>query len=675
MTKHRQPGVRQAKETTHERQTAKPDQLGPVAVRQRTDLGVLQRAVIDPGAASAEGILALQSAYGNRAVTGLLAGVSPRKEPTRHRARGTSYVQRYPADALQSGANIDWPAQTSAVKRSAEGVSGGVFFFKGKGGPIRELVVKPEYALEKESITPATGLFADKVLSSMGISVPDSRLVSDPGEENGIKATAAQKGAGIPNTLKKDGESHSFRFLRVMSKAQDPSLKAMLKGTTTIEGVQSWVDLFTQEGFLKKLGRLMLADALLGNWDRLGYGSCLHGFAFNLGNLIVSGGEITAIDSEALLPDVDLSKIGESDTGALNYQMLIDTLLDEADRVFNKVIALIAHCLEGSVTTQEGSDKNRTLGDTFTTIYAKEGPERNAGEKFKQGIRSGVDQVKAMLAQKGPTMQSLKQEARKQYKLAPKGKDLWQTFKTRAKYITARAGGASEAQALQQTAVYQFYRLVWSKQIPAQSKGLHPLIRDERFEYPKTKRGFMKRFEKGRAKANAMKLRRMAELQGMGAGTFNQTSSAKAESSINAYGGSLRNVKGKSDSAKKARFLIKTLILGYDLFLKRKEIAPKLQEARAVGGVPLDSTAPIFKEALKRAQVLKGLMLNWRTERGHYEAKFNSVCNVLAGLTKFDLNGFVQGLRFALKKVIESVDQFEDDLVNNAALLEAVQED
>lgn len=667
MTKHRQPGVRQAKETTHKRQTAKPDQLGPVAVRQRSDLGVLQRTVIDPGAASAEGILALQRGYGNRAVTGLLAGVSPRKEPTRHRARGTSYVQRYPADALQSGASIDWPAQTSTVKRSAEGVSGGVFFFKGTGGPIRDLVVKPEYAGEKESITPATGLFADKVLSSMGISVPDSRLISDPTEENAIKATAAQKGAGIPETIEKDGESDSFRFLRVMSKGQGQSLKAMLKGTTTIEGVQSVVDLSTQEGFLKKLGRLMLADALLGNWDRLGYIN-LTGFASNLGNLIVSGGEITAIDSEALLPDVDLSEIGESYAGALNYQMLIDTLLDEADRVFSKVIALIAHCLEGSY---EGF----ALKQVFTTIYAKKGPERNAGEKFKQGIRSGVDQVKAMLAQKGPTMQSLKQEARKQYKLAPKGKDLWQTFKTRAKYITARAGGASEAQALRQTAVYQFYHLVWSKRIPAQSKGLHLLIRDERFEYPKTKRRFMKRFEKGRAEANAIKLGMMERLQGKGTGTFHQTSSALAERLINRYGGSLRNVKGKSDSAKKARFLIKTPILGYDLFLKKKEIASKLQEARALGGVPLDSTAPIFKEALKRAQVLKGLMLNWKTERGHYEAKVNSVCNVLAGLTKFDLNGFVQGLRFALNKVIESVDQFEDDLVNNAALLKAVQED
>ena len=72
MTTHQKSISNQERKATRKPLTARPGRQSPAAVRQPADLGVLQRAVADPGRATPGDILALQRAYGNRAVTRLI---------------------------------------------------------------------------------------------------------------------------------------------------------------------------------------------------------------------------------------------------------------------------------------------------------------------------------------------------------------------------------------------------------------------------------------------------------------------------------------------------------------------------------------------------------------------------------------------------------------------------
>jgi hypothetical protein len=76
MATHQKQNSNQGKEATRKRRTPRPTNQGPVVTALQADLGVLQRAVANPGLASSDDILSLQRAYGNRAVSGLLTGAS-----------------------------------------------------------------------------------------------------------------------------------------------------------------------------------------------------------------------------------------------------------------------------------------------------------------------------------------------------------------------------------------------------------------------------------------------------------------------------------------------------------------------------------------------------------------------------------------------------------------------
>jgi hypothetical protein len=76
MATHQKQNLNRGKESTRKRHTRRPTNQGPVVTALKADLGVLQRAVANPDLASSDDILSLQRTYGNRAVSGLLAGAS-----------------------------------------------------------------------------------------------------------------------------------------------------------------------------------------------------------------------------------------------------------------------------------------------------------------------------------------------------------------------------------------------------------------------------------------------------------------------------------------------------------------------------------------------------------------------------------------------------------------------
>ena len=73
MATHQKSNLNQAQKTAHKRRTVNPiQQETALGLMRQPDLAVLQRAVADPGRAVQADILALQRAYGNRAVTRLI---------------------------------------------------------------------------------------------------------------------------------------------------------------------------------------------------------------------------------------------------------------------------------------------------------------------------------------------------------------------------------------------------------------------------------------------------------------------------------------------------------------------------------------------------------------------------------------------------------------------------
>ena len=128
MASHRQAqSTKQTNETAHQRRTVKSTHQGLVALMEHADKGVLQRAIANPGLAAPDAVLALQQAYGNRAVSPLLTQVSSPRVQTKLRINpvGDRYEQEADRVAAQVMRQINAPApqqpgRSQAVQRQAE---------------------------------------------------------------------------------------------------------------------------------------------------------------------------------------------------------------------------------------------------------------------------------------------------------------------------------------------------------------------------------------------------------------------------------------------------------------------------------------------------------------------------------------------------------------------------
>ncbi len=240
-------------------------------------------------------VLELQKSAGNRATARALLAIG-------HRVGGAQ-IMRYPSGVLEQPLkDKDWKKYTKSVSKSDEGVSGGVYFFGSKRGPVKQVVVKPEaYGDAKDKNV------AKDLLASAGIPVPKGRIVDRGSREWHDIILAARRAAGVD--LTQDG---STDFVEVMSTVSGSSLSKTAKkaanGATPedlAENINQLVVLLSTANVREQLASMMVRDAIAGNVDRI----MKQGLS-NIGNIMIKKGNdtkalpravqsrITAIDSE-----------------------------------------------------------------------------------------------------------------------------------------------------------------------------------------------------------------------------------------------------------------------------------------------------------------------------------------------------------------------------------------
>lgn len=187
------------------------------------------------------------------------------------------------ARMLQRLAYTDAPATWGnvAVKRSSEGVEG-VYFV----GPTRDIVVKPVRST-------GTVEYANRFMGAIGFTAPKSvrYAMNDAGTAGVItQLIVSKKGTqGVPDDV--DTKLPTYAAYMVMEKVTGKSIQTLTD--------QEALEYLRNQDALKATGRLMLADAFLGNSDRLVGGKA------NLGNFFyqvagaVNPGVVNTIDNES----------------------------------------------------------------------------------------------------------------------------------------------------------------------------------------------------------------------------------------------------------------------------------------------------------------------------------------------------------------------------------------
>ncbi len=266
---------------------------------------------------------------------------------------------RFPSTILDKPLKSkEWKNSTSTVKKSGEGVSGGVYFFGSKRGKVKNIVVKAEDRSADEKDT------AGSLLASAGVSVPKGRNVAiGSSEGRDIVAAAAKRGDYDLQTTGQ-GQSSNTEFLEVMGLASGMSLssKAKKAGTGDAGAIAQHIDqliqLLSTSNMRSQLADLMARDTILGNTDRV----TMLGPMSNIGNIMVSEApekkalpkalqsRVTAIDNE-----VDMTK-GSFGLGAAKIA-LVELAQNPAafiDRLFGSISFYLGDANPQAVAVFEG---------------------------------------------------------------------------------------------------------------------------------------------------------------------------------------------------------------------------------------------------------------------------------------------------------------------------------
>jgi hypothetical protein len=220
---------------------------------------------------------------------------------------GAGAAHRFPASVLS--APINWAQLGGNVFRPGEGISGGVYIISSTdpNGAVKKVVVKPVFAANGlGSESPEQLAFGDLALARLfGIRAPKSRMVKRGSEFAQLTTLCKPKqpAKGGPEDTHWAPLEDALGFV-VMAEVPNPKSIASLAekaGTDAQAGLDLSRTMFSHV-FLSDLGRLCVADIILGNEDRLVFGKV------NLGNVMVAldqaGGTLHAIDTAVRLPRI-----------------------------------------------------------------------------------------------------------------------------------------------------------------------------------------------------------------------------------------------------------------------------------------------------------------------------------------------------------------------------------
>lgn len=259
----------------------------------------------------------LQRSVGNQATGRILTTTGP--------AAGPVNIMRYPSGVLDSPLKKqDWKKYTVGVKKSGEGVSGGVYFFASKRGGVKDVVVKAEDRPPEEKDN------AGSLLASAGIAVPKGRNVQVNSAEGTDIVATAQKRGGYDLLHTGMGGYSDTVFLEVMSLSSGTSLSSAAKkaGNSAPDALAGNIDqlvqLLSTDNIQQQLGALMARDAIAGSTDRV-----IKAGLANIGNIMIS-----QTPNEKALPRALRSRITAIDNevdmriGSLSYGIAKEALVE-----------------------------------------------------------------------------------------------------------------------------------------------------------------------------------------------------------------------------------------------------------------------------------------------------------------------------------------------------------
>jgi hypothetical protein len=422
----------------------------------------------------AAGLLALQRTIGNQAVLRLLA-----RRPTA--PASAVPIQRFPQDILEVPFQ-GWAAETANVHASAGGAEGGVFFLAGNTPPVTSVVVKPFYADKP----PASAQFAEAVASELGVGVGGSRIVPRGGEFSMIhdlvkpaeaakrKTLVAQVGEDQANDLfgwieidHADGQPNAIAF-KIMAAIAGSTLEEMSKvkrGATVVPAeVNRLVSVLNDSKIGNQLGRMLVADALVGNIDRLGGGKR------NVGNIMVTTATNLPmiIDTFATLPAVAATVDATAlRTGNPAAERLLQEVATPAT-----VDRLVTDLLGSFQTGLTQATKNPTdfdaAGTFSSTIRAAE--IRNA---VLEGVQQAIREAYVGIVKGETWMQGrLEAAAIRKYGPAAGGEASFERLQANAAYVHAFASAIGGGQAPPQAE--SVARAAWLRTIQNARPGAAP---------------------------------------------------------------------------------------------------------------------------------------------------------------------------------------------------------
>ncbi|HVC15567.1 MAG TPA: DUF4157 domain-containing protein, partial [Acidimicrobiales bacterium] len=367
-------------------------------------------------------------------------------------------VQRFPATALSDPPipAVDWEKDVGSVSKSSEGASGGVYFVKTKNpkDPIQSLVLKPNFGVNaNEAVELAPQLvLGDRVISSLfGIGAPTSRIVAKGTAEFAeIINLISSKDVPSDDPLIRQGwrpvsEAGAIIVMGAVPNATSLSSLAEQAMDDPAANERLHAALFS-DTFLYDLGKLMVADMLIGNDDRMVLG------AMNVGNMMVSstsgGHKLYAIDSRAVLGNFDPSEVVRSGGTRLGgkYSTKNELGMDLGERLDDFFKSVMNWFHGGSLKIRRGQGRVAPEGtlDPADILWMEYGARKPAAVKsFTSGFNDGMATVVALSdtkegqdKMKGITDSFEGQEGSKEVQ--------YLTLKTHAQYMSKRAKGESQ---------------------------------------------------------------------------------------------------------------------------------------------------------------------------------------------------------------------------------------
>jgi hypothetical protein len=335
---------------------------------------------------------------------------------------GPQLVQRFAYDDDPT----TWSPLTSIV-RSAEGVDG-VFFLTKSGTTI---VVKP-------TADPGNIVYANAVMSSLSrLEAPKTKVHKKDAKHADPISTLLLANSTIGRTPTEVTEQvGGARYYVVMNAVQGASIQRLTSGDAA--------ELVRNPHALREIGKLMVADAFLGNSDRL------VGGAVNLGNFFfqtaavlnkagILSGRIATIDNDARFKRGEINERGNLNGDLENKRFMIEQLIDHTKRLPHIQTLLIKFNLK------------------FPNVITNAGKtDRQIEAYISEGIDSGLALIASVFQNNMELVTSL-QAINKTYGDPNEHRDIG-AAKGLAKYARVRMAGNTEHDAVTKLKSYIEYK-------------------------------------------------------------------------------------------------------------------------------------------------------------------------------------------------------------------------